>query len=390
MSERIRPSFVSEVAFSQDGQPRPIHIFRAGTFTSMDGREYTYTPEHIRSMLDNFAAGKRKRPPITEKHDWGRAVGRITKLWADAACENLYALPVWNKAGRELLTEETYDGFSSEIEHIDDGRILIGGSLTNYPAVDGLEPVTLSAPPIDDNPAVSLPNHAEIEEETRGVQSPSLLASAPLAAGGLREENTTTTRKDIFTMDEDTTVVETPPTLPPLPPINDTAMQAQIGAYVQQMEARYQAQQEAAFQRAQVEFERRIADMEARRQIETYAQHATTATLQRQHALPIEAEALTSFLASLSASQRATAQTLFTRILEAGLVSFEEIGSQGEAAPEQSAKEQFDAAVQEKVRGGMSQLSAIQAVGKEQPDLYASYQAESSKRGRVQVARGGK
>ncbi len=392
---RIRPAFVSEIAFSAEGQPRPIHIFRAGTFTSMDGRVFTYTADHIRSMVENFAAGKRKRPPITEKHDWGRAVGRIAKVWADAEYQNLYAQPVWNKSGRELLSEEVYDGFSSEIEHVDDSRIIIGGSLTNYPAVEGLEPVMLSAPPLDDNPTVSLLTEpvaglTPVEETQWDIPAAStplqdVLAAkaqvstltAPLAAGGQRASNTNI--KETPRMDEETMQPEV--ATPPLPPINDAAMQAQIGAYVQQMEARYQMQQEAAFQRAQAEFERRIADMEARRQIETYSQDATRATLQRQHALPIEADTLTGFLSSLNPAQRTQAQTLFSRILDAGLVSFEEIGSQAEGAAEQSAGEKYEQAVQAKVSTGMTRLNAMQAVGREQPDLYKAYQAESRPKG---------
>jgi len=60
-------------------------------------------------------------------------------------------------------------------------------------------------------------------------------------------------------MSEDT--ARTPESAPALPAVNDAAMQAQISAYVGQMEANFKAQQDAAFARAQSEFERRIAEM---------------------------------------------------------------------------------------------------------------------------------
>lgn len=170
--------------------------------------------------------------------------------------------------------------------------------------------------------------------------------------------------------------------VPALPPLDDTATQAQISAYVGQLEARFKAQQEDAFRRAQQEFERRMQELQAKQQIESYAQHITTPTLTRQHALPGQASAYSSFLLSLSAEQRKAAQSLFDGILSAGLVSFEEIGSSGEGEQEKNAGERWNAAVQAKVAGGMARSAAIGAVMKEQPELYREYSASAKKGGR--------
>jgi hypothetical protein len=64
---------------------------------------------------------------------------------------------------------------------------------------------------------------------------------------------------------------------------------------------------------------------------------------------------------------------LFDRILTAGLIAFDEIGSSGEAADAQTPKQQWDAAIAAKVAGGMTSRAAIQALQKEQPALYSAY-----------------
>jgi ClpP class serine protease len=234
-------------------------------------------------------------------------------------------------------------------------------------------------------------------EGLRGERQTTLRATAPstsgtIAAGGLRANSRPITQlKEVARMSDDPRTPEAPPVDPPAPPAppDFAAMFAaamQGGQFTEQMTARFtamfteQMQTQIAYaqQQAEAATARKIAEFQAQQAIQQYAQHATTPTLQRQHALPIEAQALSTFLSSLNATQRKDAQGLFDRILDAGLVSFEEIGSQAEGAEEQSAKEQFDAAVQAKVSGGMSRLNAMQAVAKEQPALYTAYQAESA------------
>lgn len=144
-STRLHLNLISEALLNEDGSARPIHILRTGTFTGSTGVPFTFEPSHLQEIVQHFQEGRRKRPPVTERHDWGRAVGRLERVWMHA--DSLYALPKWNPTGRQLLADEVYDGFSCEIETTDAGLVLIGGSLTNYPAVDGLEPVTLTAPP---------------------------------------------------------------------------------------------------------------------------------------------------------------------------------------------------------------------------------------------------
>lgn len=266
------------------------------------------------------------------------------------------------------------------------GGILVGKRAVSAGMADrlGSFEATLSALAHGTHTSVSLPTQAAKtpaqKEETRGVVAPGspVLSLAPLAAGGQHQPIKETPR-----MDEETTQQVETPALPPIQPPQftaaDPAVAAQVNAVVAQMTAQFEAQRQIVLEQAQAQFQRQLAEMQARQQIETYAQHATTPTLQRQHALPFEASAIVAFLSGLNPTQRTQAQGFFDKLLESGLVSFEELGSQAEGAAEQSAGEKFEQAVQAKVATGMSRLNAMQAVGKEQKELYAAYQAETSR-----------
>jgi hypothetical protein len=138
-----------------------------------------------------------------------------------------------------------------------------------------------------------------------------------------------------------------------------------------------QAQVAHAQRQAEAAAQRTISEFQAQQAIQAFAQDATTATINRRHALPFTATELVALLTETPAAVRPKWQAALSKINESGLVPFDEIGSVGEGPAEQSAKEQFDAAVLAEVTTGMSRLNAMQAVAKEQPALYQSYQAES-------------
>lgn len=172
--------------------------------------------------------------------------------------------------------------------------------------------------------------------------------------------------------EQDTPIAAPAIAAPAPPPVNDAVVNAQVQAYVSQLQKQYEAAQQSAMERAQMEFERKLAEMQARQQIESYAQHVTTPTLSRQHALPGEAGLYSAFLMSLNGDQRKAATGIFDTILASGLVSFEEIGS-GQAGDSRSDHEAvLDRAEKikaEKVQSGMSAsaalTAAINAVGKD-------------------------
>lgn len=158
----------------------------------------------------------------------------------------------------------------------------------------------------------------------------------------------------------------------------NAAETAKIDRIVSMREQEWKAREARILQEADARFERRMAEERVRNDVENYAQHITTPTLTRQHALPGQAATYGAFLLSLSASQRSAATGLFDSILASGLVSFEEIGSSGEGAESRDAGTEWNALVTAKVASGMGRAAAIQAVAKERPELYA---AQSSRKG---------
>lgn len=394
---RIRLNVISEVAF-EGGNARPIHMFRPGTFTDMNGRETSFTLEDVQGIVTRF--NRKRKPPITERHDFGRAIGRLQDVWTDTS-GNLYGLPKWNQDGKALLSNEVYDGFSCELDKDEGGWVLIGGSLTNYPAVGGLEPITLAAPPLQEIQPVSLPSedvaaYHDVSERAQEIAAAFLetsdalrqieaatsaalpsLPPAPSAHVPAPVDTHQPIQQGVYSMSEplEQAIPAVPP-LPTLPAADNAAMQARLDAYMAQIEQRNAAIQAAAFARAQAEFDRRVHEMEQRGQIEQFARAKTTTSTDQAYAMPCTAEELTSLLLETPSGVRSRWQTLLNRITAGGLVTFDEIGSSGAGGEE---VDQFNAIVEAKVAAGMSRVEAIKQTGKQHPALY---QAQSLPKGR--------
>jgi hypothetical protein len=368
MSEptRIRLNVISEVAL-EGGNPRPIHMFRPGTFTDMNGRETSFSDADVATIVERFNANRRRKPPITERHDFGRAIGRLQDVWADTN-GNLYGLPKWNAEGRALLEEEIYDGFSCELDHDNGGWTLIGGSLTNYPAVGGLEPVTLAAPPLQ---AAEAPTMPPAETEPVILTAP----SAPVPA-----RTDTTPNQPSQGVQSMSDILE-PVTLESvaLPPISDPALQARVDAYFAQQQAAMQQREREIEARLKADFERRMLETDQRNAIHAFARARTMTDATSPFAIPGTAEELAQLLLETPAGVRGKWQTMLTRITTAGLVSFDEIGSSGEA---EEAADRWSILVNAKVAAGFSRVDAIRAVAKEHPDLYDAQSRAAKKGGR--------
>jgi len=175
---------------------------------------------------------------------------------------------------------------------------------------------------------------------------------------------------------EKITMSETPPeqvaAAPPLPPppaAQDAAMQSRLDTYIQATEARLQAAQEAAYARAEAEFDRKLKELEQIRTIEGFARAKTVTGIGQPWALPCTAEELTKLLAETPAGPRTQWMQLLTRITASGLLSFDEIGSSAEGA---ELADQWAALVSAKVAAGTPRVQAIQQASREHPDLYAA------------------
>lgn len=361
----IQLNVISEVAL-EAGQPRPIHMFRPGTFTDMNGNTTSFTLDDVATIVSRFS--KRRKLPITERHDFGKAVGRIQDVWADTE-GNLFGLPKWNTEGRALLENEIYDGFSCELDRDGVGWALIGGSLTNYPAVGDLEPVVLSAPPMRPIEPVSPPSDSNmpvaLQEETQVV-----LATAPPAPVPARTHTTPEPQQGVIPMSEPTTVELAAPVPPPI--ITDPSVQAQVDAFLAQHAAQMEQQKRQLEAQVKADFERKMLEAEQRNAIHAFARSATITTADQPYALSTSPAELAQLLLETPSIVRGKWMTLIGRVVRGdGVLSFDEIGSSNDGGEH---ADRWSILVNAKVAAGLSRVEAIRAVGREYPDLYAAQQ----------------
>lgn len=143
---------------------------------------------------------------------------------------------------------------------------------------------------------------------------------------------------------------------------------------------RMQAEIEQIRLEARLEVQREHARLQRQQKLEAFAQHVTSPTFDRRKALPLEASALGTFLVALDAASPelcTQAQTFLTRILTADLIDFAEHGSQGDEG-ERDVKAEWDAAVKAKTDAGSSRSAAIEAIKREQPQLFLEYNASGA------------
>lgn len=175
--------------------------------------------------------------------------------------------------------------------------------------------------------------------------------------------------------------------LPPMPSL-DAAAQTQLEAVGRQMQAAMQRQLEAQYkqmaERAEQEalqrFTRWQAEQEQAASIRAFAQHVTTPTIDRRHALPFSADQIVAVMQALPAANRGAVRELLEGVLSAGLVPFERVGADGAGEDDRDPAEEYEALVLAKMDKGMSRFEALRAVNRERPALYQAQQ--SAKKGR--------
>jgi len=182
--------------------------------------------------------------------------------------------------------------------------------------------------------------------------------------------------------------IETTRAAPDVPIDAPTMTEDERRQFYQSERERYQAEIDAIRVEARLEVQREMAKERRSMQLTAWAQDTTAATLERPYAIPIEAKDLSAFAIALDAfNPKLTEQFqgFMGRILDAGLIDFREIGSQGGADEREiSAKEAFDAAVVSQMKNGnLTRMQAMDAVRRDQPDVYEAYHNESSRRGAV-------
>lgn len=356
------PATRLRLVFAAPDGDKPFQALRVGTFTDMYGRESTFAEADLEAIADSINGSSRKLP-ITERHDFGRAVGRMLKAETKYGGKRLYITPKWSAAGRALLEDAAYDGFSIELERGKASYVAIGGALTNYPAVDGLSPLSLSAPVAGEPSVLVLPSDPDTTptEEIPMSDTPEtpVIAPAPESVAS--------------------------PALPPMPAISDEVARQQIAAYSQAIQAQMQQQFEAIRKQAEQEaiqrFERWQAEQEQASQIRAFAQNATTPTIDRRHALPFTADQLIAVFSALPVANRPAVRGLLEDILAHGLVPYDTLGASGEGKGETDPAEEYQEKVRAYTAQGMSRSAAIIAIQKNHPEIYRAYNA-SGKGGR--------
>lgn len=293
----------------EGGDPKPFDGMAAGTFTDMWGREIEFKREEMATYALNTAyalestkdsAGNIVGFPIDAmNHDNGAAAGWIVGVAVDETGGKLRFTPRWNAKGRELIGSDTMRFFSPTVDM--KSKTVIGGSLTNWPATRTeanqilLKPVELSeqmfTPEMPEPAYANL--FAEMKEFITGLFSkkPVDVETSEAAEGETEAPN-----------------LELPKGDPIMPdPIELSAEQRT------QLEALVQERANSLFQQM-VETEKR------KNHILDYSRAVIG------KGLPVEGEALTAFLSTLTPEQLEQAETLFSRCADTGKIDFEELG----------------------------------------------------------------
>lgn len=121
----------------------PAQVVRKGVYVDSNGRTVTVDDAMLNSLLANFEAGTAgQEVPFDIDHRREEAAGWVAYLYRDA--DLLYAVPRWNELGRSHVGEAIYRYLSATIVPSEAGPYLYSISLTNFPAVKGLQPLMLS------------------------------------------------------------------------------------------------------------------------------------------------------------------------------------------------------------------------------------------------------
>ena len=179
---------------------KPFDGMAAGRFTDMFGRDTVFLPEELPSYVANtkLALGSTRNasgevvgfPIDTMNHDGGLAAGWIVDVNLSEGRNVIEFTPRWNDLGRGSIGADTMRFFSPTIDT--EAKVIIGGSLTNWPATRTrehqilLRPVELSAQmqTYETAPIVTLFDVfktaiADLKLMLSGLGKPAPLAEAP-------------------------------------------------------------------------------------------------------------------------------------------------------------------------------------------------------------------
>lgn len=279
-------------SYAADSPARPMEVLRVGTFTSMNGKIVTVTEDDLDAFVTNFnirAAGQ--DIPIDVQHERREAAGWLVSLYRQA--DKLIAIPNWNDLGKELVGSQAFRYVSAALDLA--RKLLISVSLTNFPAVKELQPISLSG---------SIEGQIIIQEDH--------MTNATDAAGNIVQADATSQP-------------ETPPATnqPVVTDMSDSVralLNAELSEFRTQMA---QAIDALKLERAQA-MTAMLTELREERDIAEFA-HTITST--GNHALPLRADDVRTMLLDLPVAHRSRVRAMLSQIAETGTVDFSEIGT---------------------------------------------------------------
>lgn len=333
-----------EMASGDLGTGKPFDGFIPGTFTDMWGQKVVIDPDDLNQFLENTLAaiettktesGELVGLPIDAfGHDHGDGAGWII----DASIgENNFGkvvrfTPKWTEAGIDLIRKGIRRFFSPTVDL--DQLVIVGGSLTNWPASrkkNGqimLRPIELSQPFFgytpEDEPGeneisgVETMDNEKITELSGKIEALTSLVEgltdkvaavtvpATNADGGGSDPTPPQTIADLIGLLDMEGATDT---------VAENFKTALIGQFEQM---RQRAAQEAADLIANQRRESSIVDLSAK---------LTGGTPDNPKGLSVKSDDLKDFLMSLNAAQLSKATAIFDQVWRGGLVDFSEMGS---------------------------------------------------------------
>lgn len=138
----VMAAFATQPDMSEGGTVS-IEFLRVGTFVDMRGREFTVSENDLDRIVANFELGAAGQDvPIDINHEYDEAAGWVKRVWRDGNV--LMAEVEWTDLGVELVGSKRYRYVSAAVNIAE--KVLRAISLVNFPAVSGLQPLTLSKP----------------------------------------------------------------------------------------------------------------------------------------------------------------------------------------------------------------------------------------------------
>lgn len=335
---------------------RPFAGFAAGNFTDMHGRPVELAAADISDYVANtnarITAYKQRNMPglpiDARQHDKGDAAGWIIEATegqvTDTAGQQIAAVtlvPEWTDLGADLLKRRIQTNFSPTVNLTD--KVIVGGSLTNWPAtVDAAGVPLLAAVEL----AQGMTTFEPVTEQEPTEQPATEPEPAPIATDAVdSRELSTSTGVEIMTLeltqeqlDElvanrvKDTLAELNAQRPEPEPgsINYAELAQALGLATDDAEAQQVKHldqlAELIEQQAQLKWQQKLSQMQRQNQYAELAARVTGGTPDAPRGIPTDADRLRDELLKLTPDQAKYWGGLLENVTRAGLTDFSELG----------------------------------------------------------------